>query len=172
MLELERTYLAKSIPDNLLSCDSKKIIDLYIENGGDHPNLRARQNGQKFEITRKVPVAEGDASRQNETTIVLVEEEFVSLLTSKNRKTEKTRYCYKYQNLYAEVDVFEGELQGLVVVDFEFDSEDQKNAFNIPDFCLAEVTQELFIAGGMLAGKTYTDIEVELQRFGYKKLFL
>jgi CYTH domain-containing protein len=103
---------------------------------------------------------------------VFVEVEFASFHTSKNTNTEKTRYCYTYQDLYAELDVFDGKLQGLVVVDFEFETEEDKNAFSMPDFCLADVTQELFIAGGMLAGKGYADIEEDLQRFGYKKLFL
>ena len=40
----------------------------------------------------------------------------------------------------------------------------------MPDFCLADVTQEVFIAGGMLCGKCYKDIEDDLARIGYKKL--
>lgn len=39
----------------------------------------------------------------------------------------------------------------------------------MPDFCLADVTQEKFTAGGILAGKKYSDIEAELEKYGYKK---
>ena len=67
--------------------------------------------------------------------------------------------------------MFQGDLKGLVLVDFEFESEQEKQAFEKPDFCLVEVTQEEFIAGGMLCGKTYKDIEKNLQKFGYKSLF-
>ena len=172
MIELELTYLAKYIPEGLKDCESKKIVDLYIENGSNHPNLRVRQNGQKFEITRKVPVEEGDASKQVETTIVLGEEEFNCFRTAKNRTTEKTRYYYTYQDLCAEVDVFEGALAGLVVIDFEFDSEEKKNTFVTPDFCLVEVTQEEWVAGGMLAGEKYEVIEKDLEKFGYQKLII
>ena len=42
----------------------------------------------------------------------------------------------------------------------------------MPDFCLKEVTQELFIAGGMICGKSYEDIEENLKRFNYLKLFM
>ncbi|MEK6905851.1 MAG: hypothetical protein AABX24_05615 [Nanoarchaeota archaeon] len=42
----------------------------------------------------------------------------------------------------------------------------------MPNFCLAEVTQEDFIAGGMICGKTYEDIEDDLRKFKYNKLFL
>jgi len=37
-------------------------------------------------------------------------------------------------------------------------------------FALADVTQEEFIAGGMLAGKTYNNISSELKRFNYRRL--
>ena len=57
-----------------------------------------------------------------------------------------------------------------MTVDFEFETEEEKEKFEMPEFCLADVTQENFIAGGMLAGKKYKDIEKELERFEYKKL--
>lgn len=60
-----------------------------------------------------------------------------------------------------------GPLAGLVIIEFEFDSIEEKNAFIKPDFCLAGVTQEDFIAGGVLAGKTYEDLKPELERFSY-----
>ncbi len=68
--------------------------------------------------------------------------------------------------------MFQGDLKGLVVVDFEFDSIEEKDSFEMPDFCLVDVTQEDFIAGEMICGKFYEDIESELNRFDYKKLFL
>ena len=42
----------------------------------------------------------------------------------------------------------------------------------MPDFCLADVTEEIFIAGGMLGGKKYKDIEIDLKKFNYKKLYI
>ena len=42
----------------------------------------------------------------------------------------------------------------------------------MPDFCLAEVTQETFFAGGIVCGKKYDDLEADLKRFHYQKLFL
>ena len=63
-------------------------------------------------------------------------------------------------------------LLGLIVIDFEFKSEEEKKSFVMPDFCLVDITQERFIAGGMICGKKYEDIEEELQKLGYDKLFL
>ena len=170
MIELELTYLAKYLPENLKESENKKITDLYIENGTGHCDLRARQNRNKFEITRKRPVDPKDISKQMETTIELNETEFKSLSTSNCKKVAKTRFFYDYNGMTAEFDVFAEELLGLVMVDFEFKSEAEKDSFVMPDFCLADVTQEDFIAGGILAGKKYADIENKLNQLGYKKM--
>ena len=172
MIELELTYLAKSLPDNLSSCPTKKITDYYVENGTTHADLRIRKNGNTYEFTRKSPVADNDASKQTETTILINETEFESLSQANVRKVEKTRYYFEHEGRTAEFDVFAGDLEGLIVIDFEFESEAEKAAFMMPDFCLADITQEDFIAGGMIAGKSYKDIEQNLRRFDYKKLQL
>lgn len=172
MLELERTFLVKEILDGLEGYTSKKIVDLYVENGTPHADLRIRKNAEKYEVTRKIPVEDGDHSKQIETTIVISEAEFESLASVRARKVEKTRYYYPYEGRMAEVDVFEGDLRGLVVADFEFADDAEKDSFTMPDFCLADITQEEFIAGGVLAGKTYADMATTLERFQYQPLYL
>jgi CYTH domain-containing protein len=172
MIELELTYLAKSLPSDLTDFPSKKIVDLYVENGTDHADLRIRRNGDKYELTRKTPVSEGDASKQEETTIQINAEEFESFQSVKNRKIGKTRYFFQHEDITAEFDVFEGDLAGLVVIDFEFKTETEKNSFKMPDFCLIDITQEKFIAGGVLAGKNLDNLNAKLQEFGYQRLYI
>lgn len=172
MIELEKTYLVKKLPENLKDCKFKEIIDVYIPKSSDHPKLRLRKNGDKFEITKKEPVNNGDASHQEEQTIILTETEFNALNELEGKRIHKLRYYFDYNGRIAEVDVFQDLLKGLILVDFEFTSIEEKDRFEMPDFCLADVTQELFIAGGMICGKSYEDIEDDLDRFDYKKLFL
>lgn len=172
MIELELTYLARYVPSDLRDYPSKKIIDLYIENGTDHADLRVRKNGDKYELTRKTPVSEGDASVQEEITIKINKREFESFESADSRRVEKTRYLYNYKGRVVEFDIFEGFLEGLVVVDFEFNSENEKDSFAMPDFCLVDITQESFIAGGILAGKHIEDINDDLVRLSYKELVL
>ena len=169
MIELEKTYLAKFLPD-LKKCKSKEIIDIYLPKSAKHPVLRIRKNGDKFEMTKKQPTGE-DKTIQEEQTIILTKEEFQELSSLEGKRVHKIRFYFPYNGRTAEIDVFQGDLKGLVLVDFEFESEQEKQAFEKPDFCLVEVTQEEFIAGGMLCGKTYKDIEKNLQKFGYKSLF-
>lgn len=167
MIELEKTYLAKFIPKELEN--EKEMIDTYIPKDKRHPILRIRKNGDKFEITKKYPV-EDDASKQKEHTIPLTKEEFEEVVKLDGKRVEKIRYDYYYNGKKAEIDVFQGKLKGLVLVDFEFDSEEEKENFEMPDFCLADVSNEEFLAGGMLCGKRYEDIEEGLKKYNYKKL--
>ncbi len=169
MLELERTFLAKSVPKDLQSRPHKRIVDLYVENGTGKLDLRLRQSGDTYEMTRKRPVEGTDSSKQEEQTIALEKEEFESLSHATVRKIEKIRYYYPYGDLTAEFDIFKGDLAGLVLVDFEFKTEEEMRAFVMPDFCLADVSQEAFVAGGVLAGKSYPHIEAELSKYHYRK---
>lgn len=173
MLELERTFLAKELPLNLKSCESKEVIDIYFPEEDEHPKIRLRKNGNKYELTKKEPEQEGDSSRLIEQNIILTKEEFDSLNKQlKGKRVRKIRYYYPYNELTAEIDVFEDDLKGLVLVDFEFKSEEEKNNFEIPEFCLTDITQEEFIAGGLICGKKYEDIKQKLEQHNYKKLFL
>ncbi|MGM5483748.1 MAG: hypothetical protein ACQER9_02415 [Nanobdellota archaeon] len=173
MDELEKTYLAKKLPENLKSCNFKEIIDVYIPKSSDHPKLRLRKNGNKFELTKKKPVNDVDASHQEEQTIILTETEFNVLNKQlEGKRVRKIRYFYDYKDRIAEFDVFQDDLAGLVVVDFEFTTLEEKDNFQMPDFCLVDITQEVFIAGGMICGKSYEDIADKLEKFEYSKLFL
>ncbi|MBU1975924.1 MAG: hypothetical protein KKG59_05970 [Nanoarchaeota archaeon] len=169
MIELERTFLAKHLPVGLEKCKYTEMIDIYIPKEHEHPTLRIRKNGEKCEITKKEPIAD-DASEQNEHTIPLREDEFNSLSQIDGKKVHKFRYIYPYKGRTAEIDVFQGALKGLVVVDFEFETREDKAQFQMPDFCLVDVTKEKFIAGGMVCGKSYQDIEKDLDKFKYAKI--
>lgn len=170
-VELELTYLAKYLPEGLLDSPSKIIVDNYYPlDGGGHPKLRIRKNGDNYVITKKISVDGKDFSHQHEHTIKLTEHEYNDLTKTPGRQVSKRRYFYPYNGRTAEVDVFSGALTGLVLVDFEFNDRQQQMGFVMPNFCLADVTQDEMIAGGMLAGKAYADLEVGLDSYGYKRL--
>ncbi|MDO8498728.1 MAG: hypothetical protein Q7S44_02995 [bacterium] len=166
-LELELTYLLKAIPIDLNRYKKVEVLDIYLPKNSVHPKLRLRKKGDKLTLVKKEPLNEGDASSQIEQTIILDEEEFEILRRLEGKIIHKYRYYYPYGNFIAEIDIFLDDLTGLALVDFEFNSEEEKNKFKMPKFCLVDVTQEVFIAGGCLAGKTYKDIKESLKRFNY-----
>ncbi|MFH1838183.1 MAG: hypothetical protein ABH808_01655 [Candidatus Kuenenbacteria bacterium] len=142
MIELEKTYLAKKLPKNLKNYKFKEIIDIYIPKSNDHPKLRLRKNGNKFEITKKEPVQpvdNKDISRQKEQTIILTEIEFNALNKLEGKRIHKIRYYFDYNGQIAEFDIFQDSLKGLVIVDFEFKTIKEKENFQMPNFCLTDI---------------------------------
>ena len=170
MIEIERMYLARFIPDGLSGCKSDEIIDIYIPWTVAHPQIRLRKEGRNLVLTKKYAPDNSDFTRQVEQTIVLTEREYEEFAKLDGKKLRKIRHYYKCNAGEAQIDVFKDELEGLVLIDFEFKSKGEADKFVAPDFCLVDVTKEKFIAGGMLCGKSYSDIKNMLSQFGYSKL--
>lgn len=172
MIEIEKTYLVKYLPEELGKCKSKEIFDLYLPASSPHPQIRIRKNGDQYEITKKTQIDPNDASYLTEETIKLSEAEFNALKEAKGKSVRKIRYYYEYEGNMGEIDVFQDDLKGLVLAEFEFKSHDKKDVHELPEFCLADATQDDTFAGGLIAGKSYGDIENELKVYGYKKLHI
>lgn len=161
MLEIEKTYLVKQLPKNLSQYKSVKIQQGYLSPGPSP--LRIRQKGDKFELTKKIPLASGDVSSVEEINIYLTEYEFKKLWPLVERSLTKTRHLIPLGGeLTAELDVYSGSLDGLIVVEVEFPSSKSMNSFTPPDWFGRDITQEDFFANSYLAGKSFADIKQHL----------
>ena len=169
-IELEKTYLIKYLPEGFEGLPFVEIKDIYIPKETEHPTLRIRKNGDKYEITKKQPTQGLDSSEQYENTVPLAKEEYLALENIQGKQSRKFRYYYEYQGLKAEIDVFQDDLIGLITVDFEFKEKKEKDNFAMPEFCLTDITQDKCFAGGMICGKKYSDIENHLNELNYKKI--
>jgi adenylate cyclase len=169
-IELELTYLARELPIEISGVEPKAMLDIYLPEQSLRPYIRLRKKGENYEITKKKPIDDSDYSAQTEQTIPLEADEFAALSVTSNRKIQKNRYAVDIAGYPAEVDVFTGDFAGLVLIDFEFKTLAEKEQFQPPSCCLADVTQERFVAGGQLAGKSYTDVADDLLRFNYKPI--
>ena len=170
-VELERTFLLKYKPKGVNDCKSVEILDVYFPREEFHPVLRLRKKGDKLELTKKFPINGQDSSEQEEHTIKLSEKEFDAVSKLDGKRVRKIRYYYGLPGgQLAEIDVFKDELEGLVLADFEFKTKEEKDNFLMPDFCLADVSQDKWLAGGLLAGKSYVDIEKVFEKYNYRKI--
>lgn len=169
-IEYEKTYLLKSLPAGIEQANYVLISDIFIPELAGHPQVRLRQKGDEYVITKKYPVNSGDSSKQFEHTIELDKDEFDALASCSDKGFVKRRYFMEFGGRPAEIDIYHEKLEGLAVIDFEFDTEEEKDQFEMPDFVLADVTQEEAIAGGFLAGKTIDDIIPLIEKYGYKKM--
>ena len=156
MLEMEKTYLLKNIPFQLDQYPHKELVDHYIPVESDHPKLRLRKRWEIYEITKKTLVQEGDCSIQREQTIDLTKSEYQALAELPSKIIDKIRYYVPWGEFILEIDVFQKDLDGLILMDIEFSNKQQMKDFSMPDFCLADVTQNPLFAWGMLCWKSYT----------------
>lgn len=164
MIELEKTYLVNELPKNLEELEHKEIIDIYIPKKIRHAMIRIRKNGDKYEITKKVPVDE-NKNEFKEQTIVLEKEEFEALEKEiEGKRVRKIRYNYPYKDLVAEIDIFQDNLLGLKVIEFEFPDEKTRDEFIPPNFCGEKVSGKECVAGGFICGKTYEEIKKRLYK--------
>lgn len=158
MIEIEKTFLVKKVPEDLTLYKSLNIKQGYIS---PVPSpLRIRQKGSKFELTKKISLKDGDFSSANELSIPLTEGEFKQLWSLVEKSLEKTRYIIPIAGgLIAELDIFQKELKGLFLVEVEFTSQELKESFIAPEWFGRDVTQEAFSANVFLAGKSFSTIQ-------------
>ena len=156
-LEIEKRFL---VPQDKLEILKSHIVpgsktnmnDVYIPNGDAHKDLRLRQKGEKYMITRKRPVKEGDSTTMLETTIELSEWEFAALAKGIESNVEKERYQVDVSEWRGELDIFKGRHSGLTVVEFEFQNEADLADFEAnADLGLIDITNIEWLAGGRLA---------------------
>jgi CYTH domain-containing protein len=168
-LEYELTFLAAFLPPGLSDCRRADIVDIYQSDIAGTIS-RARQLDSRCLQTTKTRLDPADASAQREETTPLSAAEFDHLASCGYPQVRKTRYWLPNAGQIAEIDVFGGMLVGLVLIEFEFDQPPAQAGFVPPTFCLADVTQEDFVAGRNLVGRSYADITSDLARFGYSAL--
>jgi len=157
MDEIEKRYLVKDVPEDLDEYPSEILEDNYIPPTSRHPIIRIRRIGNKYFITKKKLLREDSKNFAKEETIILDKDEYNYLKDIPGKKLRKKRYQYKWNGRDCEVDVYEDDLKGLVIMDFEFDSEEEMIDFKKPDFCI-EIIDEECIAGGYLCGKSFEDV--------------
>lgn len=138
-MEIERTFLLDDLPADLDDHPSTHIRQGYLA-VTDGVEVRVRSRDGDFLLT----VKGGNGLVRSETTITISEGEFNELWTlTAGRRIEKRRWVIPQGELEAEVDVFAGKLDGLALVEVEFDSEDASVDFAPPDWFGREVTDEV-----------------------------
>jgi CYTH domain-containing protein len=97
-------------------------------------------------------VKRGSGEIRTEEEIALGAEQFEALWPlTEGRRVEKVRYLVPSAMGEIEVDVFEGELAGMITVEMEFDSEAQSETFDPPEWLGREVTGDDRYANETLA---------------------
>ena len=135
-MEIERKYLIRRLPENLSQYQCKKIAQGYI---CTNPVVRIRKSDDEYYLTY---TGKGLMARE-EYNLPLTQEGYEHMLPKiDGRLIEKSRYLIPLEGkLTAELDIFEGDLAPLIIVEVEFDSLDAANSFIPPEWFGEDVTE-------------------------------
>lgn len=166
-VEFERRLLLRALPPHLtLQSDHLQITDNYLT--GTRLRLRKvrvpRTNEWTLKLTQKFAPAPPDFSRTIITNIYLSQYEYEVLSVFEGNELRKNRYPYEHAGRTYAVDVFLGDLRGLILAETEFESEEEMASFVLPAFALFDVTNDEVFTGARLVDLTAAEIRAELER--------
>jgi CYTH domain-containing protein len=137
-IEIERKFLIKSPPD-LTGLMGEEIRPGYIKPAADGNPIRVRQKGSRY-----FQAIKGDGGlKRREREVEISKEQFDSLWPrAAGRRLKKARYEIPYEGFTIELDVYGGGLEGLVVAEVEFRTEQDSVKFTTPSWFGQEVTHD------------------------------
>lgn len=134
-MEIERKFLLKNLPDNLVSYPYHQIEQGYL---CTDPVVRIRRQDEEYYLTYK---SKGLLARE-EYNLPLTKEAYEHLLP----KIDSILICKKRylipidSELIIELDIFERELAPLILAEVEFPTEEKALAFTPPEWFGEDVT--------------------------------
>ena len=140
-IEIERKFLVAKPPSDLERWPSTAIEQGYLTVDQEGPEVRVRRRGEQAYLTVKA----GGGRVRVEEEIEIEGDRFERLWPlTEGRRIEKTRYEVDgHGGHLIEVDVYTGDLDGLVTAEVEFDSEEAADAYEPPGWLGEDVTEDL-----------------------------
>lgn len=168
-VERERRYLVQDLPEGLTRPDPHvQITDNYIT--GTRLRLRKvrepRTNKWTVKLTQKFAPDPNDFSRTLITNIYLNALEAETLAVFDTNEIRKNRYAFEFAGRKFSVDMFLGDLFGLVLAEVSFETDEELGNFSKPPFAVADVTNIELFTGGRLCELTFEDIREEILKMG------
>lgn len=136
-MEIEKKFLVKVIPLQLEQYTKKEISQTYISTD---PTIRIRKSNSEFILTIK---GKGSVARE-EFELNISERQYNKLAAKAETPfIIKTRYVIPIGNkLYAELDEYHSQLQGLYTVEVEFSTISEAEAFIPPSWFGKDVSND------------------------------
>ncbi|MER6957424.1 hypothetical protein [Streptomyces sp. NPDC000618] len=162
-VERERRFLLAEEPAPSAVTVTRLITDRYLV--GTRLRLRRAERadgGCELKLTQKVPVARPGAVQGLITNTYLSSAEYDLLASLPAATLSKTRFSVPPLG----VDVFDGPLQGLVLAEAEFTTDEEAQSFVPPPECVAEVTDDARFTGGRLVETSRSDLLRWLAEYG------
>ena len=139
-VEIERKFMVGEPPDDLDRCEASDIRQGYLSVGEDRTEVRLRERDSEATLT----VKQGRGRTRAEEEIELDADAFRRLWRmTEGCRIEKTRHLVPAgAGLTIELDVYAGQLEGLMLAEVEFPSESAADDFEPPPWLGPELTDD------------------------------
>ena len=162
--EYKRRFLLREIPAG--AADPRRIRDRYLT--GTRLRLRSTESpdGQLLErkLGHKRRVGDDDPTAVMHTSLYLDGGEFELLAALPGRDLIKVRWAVDLDGEVGSVDVFEGDLLGLVMLEVDLKSATRLSDFSPPAWAGPEVTHDEAFTGGSLSTLLPADLDQAVTR--------
>ena len=136
-MEVERKFLVPRPPE-LAGTQYAEIEQGYLATG-DEQEVRLRRKDDQLLLTAK----RGSGLSRDEVEVELDHHDFARLWElTEGRRLRKRRHVLSHDGLRIEIDVYQGDLEGLVVAEIEFGSQEEATEFEPPGWLGEEVTTD------------------------------
>ncbi len=163
LLEHERRFLVLDPPD-LASSPARLIEDIYFDCG----RLRLRRithfDGSATDLKLCKKYGSADPLSGPIVNIYLSPDEYAALAVLPGRPLRKRRHRIAHGDRWFGLDVFEGDLAGLMLLEAEANSAAAIRSLAFPPWAALEVTADPFFTGGNLAGVGAPELQGQLAR--------
>jgi CYTH domain-containing protein len=168
-VERERRYLLADLPEGLSRAEHHlQITDNYIT--GTRLRIRKvrdpKTNQWIVKFTQKFTPDPKDLSRTIITNLYLNPTEAETLRIFEANEIRKNRYYFDFEGRRFSIDMFLGDLFGLVLAEVSLETDVELDAFPKPPFAIADVTNNEIFSGGRLSKLTFEDVREEIKRRG------
>src|SRR6266550_8292531 len=168
-VERERRYLLQDLPEGLSRADHHlQITDNYLT--GTRLRIRKvrdpKTNKWIVKFSQKFAPNPKDFSRTIITNTYLNPLEAEMLAVFEANEIRKNRYAFEFEGRKFSVDMFLGDLLGLILAEVSFETDDELDKFAPPPFALADVTNNETFTGGRLCYLNFEDIRLEVRNMG------
>ena len=119
-----------------------------------------------MKFTQKFAPDPQDFSRTIITNTYLNALEAETLSMFDANEIRKNRYHFECEGRKFSVDMFLGDLFGLVLAEVGFETDEELDSFTKPPFAIADVTNNELFTGGRLCELTFEDIRDEIAKSG------
>lgn len=166
-VERERRYLLQDLPEGLSRADHHlQITDNYLT--GTRLRIRKvrdpKTNKWIVKFTQKFAPDPKDLSRTIITNTYLNATEAETLSIFEANEIRKNRYAFEFEGRQFSIDMFLGDLFGLVLAEVGFETDEELDSFPKPPWALADVTNVEVLTDGRLCELTFEDIRKEVTR--------